>query len=399
MGKSSKAPAPDPQIGQAAVMQAQLGNEWLSLAKDQFAISNARQVGIDDMARRVSQSQLDAQEQASGWAREDRDRWRTVYKPLQDQFIQKAQGWDSAERQAKVAAEAKADVMGAAAQAEEQRTRTMAAQGVDPTSGRYAGVERAADAVTSLAAAGAQNNARNQVRKEAMALQGDAINMGNGLPGQASSALGLGVGAGTSALGSTIAANTARTQSMGILSSGYQGAMQGYQNMGSLLNTQYQNQLQSWQANQNANNASMSGIMQGLGSAAGLFMMSDEEKKEHKRPARGVLEAVRKMPVEQWKYKDGVADEGEHIGPYAQDFKEATGKGDGKTINVVDAIGVTMGAVQELAEKVDKIERAVTDDAREDGGERDEKPVARGVIPAARRTANARERGLNRRAA
>lgn len=33
----------------------------------------------------------------------------------------------------------------------------------------------------------------------------------------------------------------------------------------------------------------------------------------------------------------------------------ATGLGDGKNINVVDAIGVTMGAVKELNEKVDRI--------------------------------------------
>lgn len=61
------------------------------------------------------------------------------------------------------------------------------------------------------------------------------------------------------------------------------------------------------------------------------------------------------MPVEQWKYKDGMGDGGEHIGPYAEDFQAATGKGDGATIPVVDAIGVTMKAVQELNQKVDKI--------------------------------------------
>ena len=36
---------------------------------------------------------------------------------------------------------------------------------------------------------------------------------------------------------------------------------------------------------------------------------------------------------------------GEHIGTYAQDFQNATGLGDGKSINVIDALGVTMGAV------------------------------------------------------
>ena len=61
------------------------------------------------------------------------------------------------------------------------------------------------------------------------------------------------------------------------------------------------------------------------------------------------------MPVEKWKYKDGVADEGQHIGVYAEDFQQATGMGDGKTINLVDGLGLTMKAVQELSEKVDSL--------------------------------------------
>jgi hypothetical protein len=39
----------------------------------------------------------------------------------------------------------------------------------------------------------------------------------------------------------------------------------------------------------------------------------------------------------------------------AQDFKRVTGLGDGRSISVIDAIGVTMGAVKELAEKIDTL--------------------------------------------
>lgn len=100
-------------------------------------------------------------------------------------------------------------------------------------------------------------------------------------------------------------------------------------------------------------------MMGGLGSVAGLGMslaMSSKDYKEDKRPARGVLEVANSMPVEEWSYKDGIADEGRHIGPYAEDFQAATGKGDGKTIPMQDMMGVTLGAVQELSRKVDKLE-------------------------------------------
>lgn len=66
------------------------------------------------------------------------------------------------------------------------------------------------------------------------------------------------------------------------------------------------------------------------------------------------------MPVEEWTYKQGVADEGRHIGPYAEDFQAATGKGDGKTINLMDAVGVNMKATQELSQKVEQVADAVS---------------------------------------
>jgi hypothetical protein len=95
-------------------------------------------------------------------------------------------------------------------------------------------------------------------------------------------------------------------------------------------------------------------------------MRSDENAKEDKREVKGVLDALKKMPIEAWKYKDGEGDGGEHIGTYAQDFKKQTGLGDGKNINVIDALGVTMGAVKELAEKVENLK------GKSDG---DEKPA------------------------
>lgn len=301
------APAPDPRIGQAAIMSAQLGGEYLDFMRDQSHISNA-------------------------WADQDRTRYKSVFEPLQDEFIADAKDYASAERQGQTARQAISDVRQQAEISKEANERSLARMGVDPRSGRYAETTRAADTATALASAGAANTARRQVQAEGRGLMADAVNLGSGFAVNPATSLGL---------------------SNGSMSSGFNGAMRGQQQMGNLLNTQYQQQMQQY----NANQASNGSLMSGLGSLAGmgLFMMSSKDAKENKRPARGVLEAVEKMPVEQWKYKDGMGDEGEHIGPYAEDFKAATGRGDGKTIPVIDAVGVTMGAVQELSEKVDKL--------------------------------------------
>lgn len=88
-------------------------------------------------------------------------------------------------------------------------------------------------------------------------------------------------------------------------------------------------------------------------------MMSSKEVKTRKYGLKDekVLNAVKDLEVDRWEYKPGVADEGEHIGPYAEDFQKLFGVGDGRTINVVDAIGVNLAAVKGLANKVDRLEK------------------------------------------
>lgn len=359
-GKSS--PKADPMMGWAAVMQAQTGADWLDFSKTAYKDSMERQVGIDALTKKVTEQQIAAQEDAGKWAREDRARFKSVFEPLQDKFIEKANNWDSAERQAQVAGEAKADVANAFAQQEQARQREMASMGVNPTSGRYDASARATDTAAALAGAGAQNNARNQLRKEAMALQGDAINLGQGLGTSAANSLGLSTSAGTNAVSNSVASQQPRTAAISQMGQGYQGAIQGYAGMGNTLNQMTSLNQSAYKSDQ----AGLSSLASGIGGIAGL-MWSDEDSKEDKRPAKGVLEALKEMPVEAWRYKEGSeGDDGgeQHVGTYAQDFKKATGLGDGKSINVIDAIGVTMGAVKELAEKVDGLQGEVKSAAK-----------------------------------
>jgi hypothetical protein len=92
------------------------------------------------------------------------------------------------------------------------------------------------------------------------------------------------------------------------------------------------------------------------------IMLSSEEYKENKTPIKDgeAAEKIKTMRIEQWDYKDGVADEKTHVGPYAEEFKETFGtEGDGKSIKFQDAIGITMKAVQDLAKNVDMLEKMI----------------------------------------
>lgn len=360
MGKKRttvQAPAPDPLIGAAAATQAQLGKDWLEESKRQFEIAQNRQTNVDAVTNEVVQGQLADSRTARTWAAEDRARYQTVFQPAQDQFIAKAQGWDSSANQQAAASEAQADVLTAADTQRGTAQRQAASLGISPTSGRYAGVERAGEAATAVASAGAQNTARGRLRREAVALQADAVNMGNGLAVNPGQSLGLGVQAGGAAIAGAGAGAAASRANLGILQGGYQTAMGGYQAQAGILERQHGQKLSAWSTNRQAQSQETAALYGAVGSIAGMgasmYMMSSEDAKEDKRPVNGALDAVMKMPVEEWNYKEGEGRGSErHIGPYAEDFQRATGVGDGKTINVIDAIGVNMKATQELAKEV-----------------------------------------------
>lgn len=300
---------PDKRIGKAAMESAQIGRDFLDWSKTRAKITDR-------------------------WASQDRARAQTVFQPLQDKFIRDAARYDSGGRQRSAVREARADVFSTSKAMADASTREMASMGVRPDSGRWAGVRRAMGLDTALAAAGAGNMARSRVRAEGRALQADAVNLGSGLAVNPLSSHMAGT--------STVASGVSGAQ---------QGLGQQMQGLGMNQNVKLQNAQVAAQG--------QGAMFEGLGTLAGFAMMaSDENIKEEITESEGNLDAVEKMPVKGWKYKPGSrADDGgvPHTGPMAQAFKKATGAGDGKNINPVDAIGVTMGAVQELSKKVDRM--------------------------------------------
>ncbi|MBM2322655.1 MULTISPECIES: tail fiber domain-containing protein [Marivita] len=312
-GKS--APKPDPAMGQAAILSAETGQQLLDMMKGQADISNR-------------------------WAEEDRARAQTTFQPIEDAYIARAM---SGPDYSKVEGDVRRSVADVAMQfdgAQGQADRRNAAMGVNPASGRALSMRRSSELAEAAARAGAGNNTRLQSRAAAEAeSEGRMANVLN--------------------IGRSMAVNPATSLGMGsnAMQAGGQGAMQGYNQQANILSAEHGQRMQSWQANQNSMMGTLGGIGQLVG--AGVSLFSSKDMKTDKKPVkRSMLDAVKKMPVEEWTYKPGVADEGRHIGPYAQDFQAATGKGDGETIPLQDMMGVTLAAIQELAAKVDQMQGA-----------------------------------------
>lgn len=360
MKSSGSAPDPDPRIGEAALKQAQTGEKWLGFARSAFAVSNVRQKELDALTKKVTTQQLGLATDQANWARQDRARYTSTFRPVEDQFVKEASTYGSEARQRQAAAEAKADVASSAATARAVDERNAASMGINPRSGRFAGIRASTNMETSLAQAGAANTARQGVRDRALALKADVVNLGKGLPASAAAGASGSVSASGTALGGAQASNGQALAAPGIVSQGFSGQMQGYAGMGSTLNTQYGLQLDKWKAEQQLAAQGAAGIGSFFGGIAGLFA-SDENLKENfeEVPEGSGLDAVNSMPVTEWDYKQGVEDGGRHVGTMAQDFQRATGKGDGKTIAVQDAIGISMKAIQDLDKKVDRLADAI----------------------------------------
>lgn len=366
-GKGSvSSPAPDPQIGQAALKNAEVGEQWLKFAQEQFDAGNLRQADMDALTKRVVESQLSSQDRANEWAQEDRTlgragkdyfdnlaekaaatgdlyegryngiadkfgdvaddqlafadqqrgRYAGTFQPIEDRIAKDAMTWDSDERLSSEAAKAKADVVQGAAAQRAATERSMASMGVDPRSGRFAGVSRSTDLATALASAGAQNVARDTVRQQGIQLRGQAAALGQQVLGNSNTAtsmglqsrqaeqnavaaangaktagitqagqlkgaglgaagvgyqgLGVGLTAGSSAVGNQGAANANFFQNNNVMAQGFGGAMQGYANQGNIMNNLYGTQVSAANAANAANASSAAGAMGALGTVAGL---------------------------------------------------------------------------------------------------------------------------------
>jgi hypothetical protein len=96
------------------------------------------------------------------------------------------------------------------------------------------------------------------------------------------------------------------------------------------------------------------GLQAGGTAAAGLAIASSRKLKD----IEGVIDdddalhALTDLEVGLWRYKDD-PEMKLHIGPYAEDFRDRVGLGDGRTIFLPDLIGLNLAATRALARKLE----------------------------------------------
>jgi len=261
----SDAPAPDPNIGKAAVANMELSKESLDFVKQMYADSAPDRATASAKANQVTDAQLRLMDQQEALTQDRINYEKDTFRPLEKQLVADANAYDTPERRAAEAGKAMQTVGTQFDVARQGMRRQASAAGIDPSSGNFIanlGTMGVREAATKAASGTA---ATNLVETTGRAMKADAAALGRGLPSAQATTAGLALTAGNAAANTAqIPANVA-AQGTAMMGQGYNTAMQGNASAGNLLLGQYNAEVKA---------ADNSGLWSALGTVAGAGLGS-----------------------------------------------------------------------------------------------------------------------------
>jgi hypothetical protein len=266
MGGKSKS-MPDFSVMEALGRQGQqmaggLGQQQMQFAQQQFDQNNP-------LFRDMASVSMGLQSYNANMGKNMGDMFQNTYMPMMQEQANAARNFNTETHREGLAQQAAADVARAFSTQQGASNRNMAAMGINPNSGRFAGQQRAGDLSLAAARAGAMTGTRRQAEAEGLNRVGSAIGQGNGLAGMAGNAFASSMNAGNMA-GNMLRAPgqdyMAGLQSGGnMMLRGHEYAMQGLQ--GSLGGQQ-----DAYNTASSENGAMWGGIGSLAGGLAGSFL-------------------------------------------------------------------------------------------------------------------------------
>lgn len=250
----------DKYASQNAALQQEYMDFFKSTYKDQEALQN-----------QINEIQLPAMKDEAELAQAQRDRYREMGIPFENEYLDKITNWDTEQRRDERAGQAQAGIQMAADAARESELRRLEGYGIDPSQTRSAALDSTLRLQQALSTAAAGNQERNAVEREGLALGSEAINIYKGMPAQAAAHLATATGAGQTSFGNQAAMGQMGQSAYGQLgnmnSQGFNMYNQGY----NTANNIYGNQLKGYQLEQEYGAANQFGKLAGaaLGAASG----------------------------------------------------------------------------------------------------------------------------------
>ena len=256
---------------EAARIQAGLGREQLQFAREQYDRTAP-------MLQSIADQQMAAQAEQMQQARDYYDYQTDTFRPLERSIVQDAQRFNTEAYREQLANQAAADAGRAFGISQQQNQRAMASMGVNPNSGRFAGMQNAAGLQQAAVRANAMTGTRQQAEQMGYARQLDAAGLGRGLAGASLGAYGGATGAGSAAGQSAQSAGQNYMRNMGMgantIATGQKMNLSGLSN---ILN----NQTKTYIGTSGSFLGDVGGFLGGAAAAKTAFFPSDRKIKEN----------------------------------------------------------------------------------------------------------------------
>lgn len=363
-------PPPDPAIGQAAQMNAEVGREYLAWYKSKDAAEAPMRQEAGNVALDMANRQIATSKKQEGYADDTRAYELSTFRPLEQKIAADALGYDTPARREAESAQAMADVGTAGEAGRANLIREVQSRGGDVNSGNFTAGLAGMTGREAAVKAASGNQARKNVEAIAGAKLADAANLGRGIASTNATQTQLGLQAGNSGVANAQIPGQASNQQTAAYGGAAGTAIQGNSSAGNLMLGQYNAQ----NGATGNSDAAMGAVGSVVGAALPLIFSDKNLKKDRKKiSGKASLDMVKRLPSnESWRYKKGsVADDGGkvHRGRMAQDVNRVMGDDaapGGKMINLERMAAEGLSAIKEVAKGQKKVENRVLrlEDAR-----------------------------------
>jgi len=260
-------PDPNPGMQATAAASEKVGLEQVALGREQLAYQKERAAATDALTGKLINSQTDLADTQKNISKSEYDRYQKTYVPIEDRIAKEAQAFDTEGERERYAGLAGADVAAGFKGAGQVGLRSQSRFGLRPNANALAAIDSQLRAQEAGQTAGAMTNARYAARDAGTQRLMNAVNVGKGIPGTATSAAsGATSGYGSSAnmqFGANNSYNAGASNALSFTNSGVNAIGQGGNIYGAISNYN--------QRNYETQSKQMSSILNAGGMAAGYY--------------------------------------------------------------------------------------------------------------------------------
>jgi predicted house-cleaning noncanonical NTP pyrophosphatase (MazG superfamily) len=265
--KGGGAPDPNPGMIASAESSEKVGMRSLDLQEDYMKWSKSYYDDLKPTIQKLADIEYDIavanKNRADDYAKYEKE----TFRPLEERLVKEAEEYNTEANREKLASQAAADVQQSYGVAQQQNARALTRMGVNPNAARFGVLNNQLALRQAADTAGAMTKARNDAEAMGFARRMDAAGLGRNLAPNASTAYGVSLNASGQAGDSAMRAGNFMSGAYGQGSNMLGQATSAFGTAGNIYGQDFNARMQGY----NAQQASRGAMMQGLGSAFGMW--------------------------------------------------------------------------------------------------------------------------------